>query len=725
MKKTILAILALLLLVTSCNYSTITGCVDDYLDKKPSVTVETFKGDKVTGVDGSCAESTKSLTVTWNPVKGADCYFVERAIVDEVGDAVPASSWCRLEVMPKTNRIVDDYDLEPDKVYAYRVKAVSLASDAAGVYSDVAYAYLLSAPHLFNASNGLDTYVNLNWSESRGVEGYLIRYTYLENDNYLDGWNEFSASSSRYFPANAGEARFLPLEGKGGLVRFVINAVGKGGVLSAPSAVVSGSVKVPGAPDKPSALAVSQGDYADKVIITWTAPGAESTFRVLRSEEGATAETLTDSAKPAFQDGNYTFIDTTAKAGVLYTYQVMGIGSIVNEDGEAVPVTGEPAEKKGYRLSPPTVITNLGFNEAANGFTFTIKPAVGVSAHEGWTYKIYAKANETDSFSFMSEVEAGAEDITIDTDFLSDGLQYFDIRTFDGENESDSYRKTTGKNIYVPVPALENLSVSRNAVNGEADAEGFYPVSLSVEGNPFVKNSFDITIIDRSNNSEYLKLEGKVLDADRDNLMLTSAFTSAKPGVEYQVKLSYTDILGRKCSTPLTASGYSAITDQLFKDIWVSASFKPWQLQDYVPDERKAYWTRKTSDSIWYYIDCGNSSSLSTQLNALTDGKWVWQNDISTRSGKVGYSASREGLGGAIYFKYENFGEQEYMWTSGDYEMHVDASGTGKCTQNSGFDVYGMYPGKITFEKITVKSKDFEGYYTVKQEGRPSSEVAK
>ena len=86
-----------------------------------------------------------------------------------------------------------------------------------------------------------------------------------------------------------------------------------------------------------------------------------------------------------------------------------------------------------------------------------------------------------------------------------------------------------------------------------------------------------------------------------------------------------------------------------------------------------------------------------------------------------------EGAGGAIYFTYSSFGENENLLLDGSYEMHVNASGTGSASSSTdGLDLKGMYEAHISLEKISVSKKAFVGSYVVKvtySDGEESYEV--
>ena len=724
MKKLLLT-LSILLLLCSCNIDLLTGNVDDFISTPEEDNKGTFIGQKVENLKGSRASSTSQLDLTWDALEGIDYYVVQRAEVQSVSASVEEKAWVTLSKKSLTNSYVDNFKLVNGKIYAYRVKAVANLGSLEGAWSTTTFSYLLSAPNMFSATNGEANFVTLNWSPVEGATGYLIKYTYEEKDNYHEGWNTFSSSSSTYFPSNATSVLFKPLEGKGGLVRFVIFAIGKANIISAPSEIISGSIRIPGAPDKAANVLISQGEYTDKIVLSWDVPTSECSWKIIRSSDGSTPIDVTATNKPTKEDKRYNFVDKDVKAGICYTYQIMGVGTVKDEEGNVSSVTGSPVSKIGYLLSPPTIVKDVNYNSSKDGFTFTFSPAIGATSHEDWSYNIYAKKTNTDTNTLYKTIPVETSDITIDTNFLSDGYQYFDIRTSNGTIESELYKKVTSSDyIYVPVPSYENFKATENVYQpGMSDTNGFYPISISMDKNPTLNNSFELTITDEATKEVVKSYKDFTFDSNETQLYANNLISSEKVGVKYNFRLVYTDILGRR-SQNLTTSGYSAITDKLFKEVWESVSFKPWQKFDYITAERKIYWTR-TSDGIWSYVKWGYASSLTDQMKALTgSGTTIVDTDSSTRSGKVTYKAVQEGMGGAIYFTYTNFGDSEYMYTSGNYEMHVNASGNGTPTLNNGFDVYGYYPGKITFENITVQSKDFAGQYTVKQADRESVKVS-
>ena len=74
-------------------------------------------------------------------------------------------------------------------------------------------------------------------------------------------------------------------------------------------------------------------------------------------------------------------------------------------------------------------------------------------------------------------------------------------------------------------------------------------------------------------------------------------------------------------------------------------------------------------------------------------------------------------------FIYKNFGETEYLNTTGSYTMEVSMSGDGSAS--GALSLSGMYRAEISLQNISVKSQKFVGTYTVKQaNGLESEEVS-
>ena len=212
--------------------------------------------------------------------------------------------------------------------------------------------------------------------------------------------------------------------------------------------------------------------------------------------------------------------------------------------------------KTGYLLSPPTVVKEVNFNNSNTGFTFTFSPAVGATTHPDWEYNIYAKKAFTDSYSLYKTIPVETSDITIDTNFLSDGYQYFDIKTSNGTIESELYKKITSQDsIFVPVPSFENYKATENVYqSGMSDINGFYPISISMDKNPMLNNNFELTITDSATKEVVRTYTDFTFDSDDTKLYVNNIITSTKIGVKYNFRLVYTDILGRK-SPNLTTSG--------------------------------------------------------------------------------------------------------------------------------------------------------------------------
>ena len=179
-------------------------------------------------------------------------------------------------------------------------------------------------------------------------------------------------------------------------------------------------------------------------------------------------------------------------------------------------------------------------------------------------------------------------------------------------------------------------------------------------------------------------------------------------GTKYYFAIKGKDSLGREGTWSTVDAGYSAITGNMLIKYMQIYCFKPWEYID----------TSYLTTAYPYPYDINNKWKNSAIYGKIKQaGTGSLSDGITEKSyfnnGTIKYSAVVQGLGGRVTFSYNNFGEVEWMSTTGSYTMNVSMSGDGDAS--GALTVKGWYPASIGFGNISVKSQAFSGTYTVTQ----------
>ena len=203
-------------------------------------------------------------------------------------------------------------------------------------------------------------------------------------------------------------------------------------------------------------------------------------------------------------------------------------------------------------------------------------------------------------------------------------------------------------------------------------------------------------------------LKFEMIDSSKQLIRINDAKTTPI-GTRYYYSVQGVDILGREGEWSDVDSGYSAITGNTLIKYMQCYAMKPWEFIDkpvltteypYSYDINKKW----KESSIYDKIAQAGTGSLSSPIFEAS----------YFNNGKVGYTATlTSSLEGNIVFTFNNFGEVEWINTTGNYNMVVKMSGDGSCV--GALTVKGMYPASIGFENISVKSQAFIGTYSVLQ----------
>lgn len=754
----------LMVLLSSCKMDLYTSEYNDLNITNPTTSEKevTFSGAAPAFVKASKATSASAVTVSWYSVEGAEYYEIARAdSADGTYAILPETS--------STTTLIDTYSLEKGKQYWYKVRGRTY--NRTGEWSRVTRGSLLSITKPSASKGTYSGRIELTWDEVPDVYGYAI---YENNQPYFNTSMEPVDTIHATGQDTALYRYEVSDEEAGESLYFAIRAISNNGSTQSDISVnTMGYSLVMGAPTKPEDVTAEQGvspasSGKNSIKLKWKKDDYNYDYLIYRSAASTSDLRIYPSSSSVVaskdgltvEDGYYIYTDNNSVTeGTRYTYTII---AAYDPDGSGTYVKGSPATVDGYLLSNPTD-AKISLSRGTSGEpvqTITFTQPVGLdtqaarNAHAGWQYII--KASSIDGYSTDTTYQNIGSDDTFTWSYTGSTYQVFSVGVTNGSKETSPV-----SGLMVDAPGMpDGFSVSANewASGMTANDHGIYPIRISWNGSNIISQyqiqryAEGATINDDSIPLETLTY---TVDSDMDvegtRLTVDDAFASADAGEKYTYRVRCTDILGKTGKWSATVTGYGAITPKRLIHFWYIYAFKPFDstTNGYLPASitnsfyrdfnLRSYWSPSNDGTIGWMVAQGKRSSLSDQMAALgsdtmachyahgrhkgSDHTSDGNNEDTTNFGTVYYTASTEGVGGQIYFTYSDFGELPWMYTSGKYEMHVDASGTGSA-KSSGLSVKGMYPATVLLSNISVKSKDFVGnFVVVMSDGQPNGSV--
>lgn len=723
MKKYLFTLFIILLLFISCNASILS--TNGEINKPNGGSTSS---DSTTTFDTSAPKNlsaTKSyfedkIVVKWNSVTGADYYTIEKAShTDPVAPSADSSSWYAIAETVTSSTYSDNMNLESNTYYSYRVTAHNLSGES-GAVSSSDTGTILASPIDLDATKGTsEDNITISWTQMPNVESYEIYKSTVSSITGLDSEYVYTVNAKN--GADNLYSYAVKESEKGSELYFAIKSVSA----TENKATISGSrygfTFVPGAPGKPEVI-VSKGTDTSKITIQFKSAGDDSDYQyiVKRSSTGSTEIDIFnmtsgyDTLPSKNSSGYYELTDDNVSENVEYTYSV-----IAKNDMGMSPAGTDT----GYILSPIkrlALVADKSLMGYGLSITFPVGDTIDSDIYDYEVTEVY-KNNSKNIYTAKASGIKTFYEVSADGSNEENEIKSVSINVINGDATTKATESNVIADIPKPVISMSATSFDKPLDSDSANANGVYPVHVK-----WITKATGTQIITRVSSEGLIKTIAVALDPSSENQSYDD--TDTKPLVKYNYYIDTTDELGRTLGPIQYSSGakdsynsYASVTPSVYIDIFESVSLKPWERQSYVPSAYKKYWKES---KMAIMIGYGNSSSLSTQTQALGTAN---DND-HFRNGAIKYNASTEGIGGQIYFTYTNFGENEYFYMNGAYEMHVNASGTGSAKSSTGgFTTEGMYPGHITLDKISVESKAFKGTYVLTlnySDGTGSYEVA-
>ncbi len=744
MKRSIIKIAILLIatmaILTSCRLDVWGGEYKEYGTGSGGTSSSLiFTGASPAYPSATQARYSDKVVLNWNSVIGADYYEIYKAVTPSIDTPHSSLVWKKVLVNPIQKTSYVDTDVNKDEIYVYRVRARNFAlADKIGDYSTEAYGWILTPPTTFSATQGADKkIITLNWSKVENIKGYRV---YWSDTGYGGTWQIAIPSGMEAYDyvmsPNATEFAFTPAKQyQGTSLYFYVESISKTNEKSEPSVQRLGYTFVEGAPLAPKNFVAGRGVSQQEITLTWDAMyGTSETgdpvsldWEIYRSSSGESERkiysTVDGDPTPTDDSGKMSYVDrSNLVEGVEYNYTIRAIAKITTEEGQVVSANGLPSSCSGFLFSPPTIVEKSAITtDPENGFTFTFRDAIGADENPTWMYTVYGSESKNGPWTALEGyTNIPVTDVDRKTVFSPYNdtcrYEYFTIETSDGYQISRRYDEVVGTPIAASRPVRpDGFSASDNKViSGTTDKDGFYPVSISMVKEDIVA-SYNLRIWKTkpaSNKDEGFEqinnLKFEMIDSSKQLIRINDAKTTPI-GTRYYYSVQGVDILGREGEWSDVDSGYSAITGNTLIKYMQCYAMKPWEFIDkpvltteypYSYDINKKW----KESSIYDKIAQAGTGSLSSPIFEAS----------YFNNGKVGYTATlTSSLEGNIVFTFNNFGEVEWINTTGNYNMVVKMSGDGSCV--GALTVKGMYPASIGFENISVKSQAFIGTYSVLQ----------
>ncbi|MFM7479708.1 MAG: hypothetical protein ACKO4V_01085, partial [Planctomycetota bacterium] len=321
----------------------------------------------VEATDGSFTEH---VQITWNALAGAESYELFRA----VGSATP-------QPLASVGSVTSfsDTSAAPGVTYSYSVRGIGAAGPSATSASNTGFRQL-SPPTSVAATDGtLGTGVTIAWEASSGATGYrLFRSLASTGSTGTPAQIAVVGAVTTYLDSTA-----IP----GTAYLYSLRATGApSGSLSAIS-VSDAGFRLLGAPTNVNA---SDGQFIDRVALSWTASTGAASYQIFRSDSEAPL---------AAAVAGTTYNDTTALPGARFTYTVRAVGS-------AGP-SAASAPNDGFRqLAAPTgVLASDG--TALDRIEVRWNPVLGATAYDVFRSGTSAAIAQVVGESFDDVVAAG------------------------------------------------------------------------------------------------------------------------------------------------------------------------------------------------------------------------------------------------------------------------------------------------------------------------------
>ena len=377
-----------------------------------------------TGLVASDGAFTDRVRLTWNPTLYTQYYQIYRGIA---GGTIYAS----LGVSFTTD--YDDISASSGRTYSYMVRAVNGLGDTSAFSSpDTGFVStsitIPSVPTGVNASDG--TYVDkvrVSWNPSNGASFYII-YRALSTGGLVI-YGQIGQSPAPYFDDTTAEQN-TTYSYKVVASNFLFNS----GFSAADTGFVALQISLP---TTPTGFAASDGDFTDKVRLTWNPASNAIGYKIYR----APAIGGIVFYAPLGSSASSTYDDFTASPGVDYSYRVSSYNAFFESNASAAD-TGFRAVEAVLPDTPSGIAASDG--AYADRISVTWNPA-----SNALFYKVF-RGVSSDGTTLYIEI-ADTPDTAYEDYNTYDKLTYvYKIKAFNDDGSSGFSETDTGYIIDCP-----------------------------------------------------------------------------------------------------------------------------------------------------------------------------------------------------------------------------------------------------------------------------------
>lgn len=639
----------------------------------------------------SQGQNPTDILLSWDAVKGATSYTIERAIItDPTITTVPDES--EFEIIKKfvydttyTDEVLTDkeahYQSEAytnNYKYYYRIVAQNpRTSYDPSLPTEPVYGTLFNPVLRVNADLGKSTdSITVYWDEVPNAKSYQIWRGVNSNGTGMELIATINGTkdnlTQKLFHKNKVDFSEQGIE-----FYYKVIPVNESGIESVSSPLAMGFSLMAGAPVAPSTVTVTNGrGTKNSIEISWSTVTADGEVKYAIYRTSSVDSSLTQLTADC---DSTTFTDSKAlKPNIYYYYQVQSY-IIDEETGEKLksPMSdtgaGSKNQVEGFILSAPTSIK-------VDKTELSWLPAIGNTEEQSlYTYNIYLSANEKDGYTL---------DETVSLTPSEDGRIHHTVKI------AEFYKITTVYNgvesalseAVAPSPeAATNVVASTNKNIGSsyhANANGVYPVQITWKAP--VENSLSGYNVYRSTkpDSGFRKInETPILHVSgtKDYSFIDENET-AKTRTYYYYKVLSVNSLEQGSEYSSTEKGYGALSPEQY-------------MREY----------NKTAINSQTKLTLMHKSNDMDKLGSETANGSI--------SGTLSYNAKVDGVGARITMHYNNYADYYiidkdkssgvYFLITGDTNTSANMSANG--TMDGTVVCKGMYPGKVIYDKIQIK----------------------
>lgn len=723
------------------------------------------KLDTPSEIHVSLYEFKDKIRVSWSPVKHAAYYTLERLVVTEKSESgewvIPedaeftalehtrqlySTSYTDTIIKDDMNDPLDYTNEKYGYAYFYRVRAENPRLGYEESDERVSSCgSLLPPPLKTNASAGEATdFITITWDKSPGAIRYEIYRSEREDGTNSTKVGTVTADTTSYKDEKVSSFQ-------GGDLFYTVSSVSMMGEKSVVGPVALGYTLLPGAPGAVKKVRVKKGhgDNAKSIEIEWDSIEDSGEEKIIYTVYRSSSESSTMTKLTKIEDGACSYSDSKGLKPNIYYYYYVQTSKVEkkNEDDTEGTVLKGPMSKsgpdstapaEGFILSAPSTVEVQKIPDNSSKCRIDFTPVIGDKNFpdntrdykNSYTYVVYG--DNSIGGNFEKRVEGPSEPS------FANGKYSMEVNSYPFYKVGVEFNneKSAQTDVYAPAPyAARDVYVTRaqmiedysqyvpasttSTTEPGTNSNGVHPVKITwkaPEGGAVSYNIYRSEKLD----SGFKKITETPVSGDKTEYIDRNE--AAKAGTIYYYYVLSLNSLGQganksEIDAPTLENGIIKTKNADGSPCgrgWGWGALSAWQ---YMREQRK---TVESSQK---------KLTLMHKPNNLDKvGSETINGDIS---GTLSYNAKVEGLGARITMPYKNYADS-YIGNNKDLGIYFlfdgDTNTSSNMSANGSMDgtviCSGMYPGKVRYDNVEIKSGNAGGgYYGVIRDGIDSNEV--